>query len=186
MLLVAGAGIALYIFLLKPKPSTVTSKNIESSNDKVITLLEKDFVTNYPKTPREVLKIYNRIQQCIYNESLNDDELKAVTEKMRELFDDDLLKSNSVEKQLGDLKAELKAYKKTKKTISNDIIDNNSAIQYKKIKNRECASVSVSYLLHDKEGYSKTYQEFLLRKDSKGNWKILGWQLIAPVDIQEE
>ena len=35
------------------------------------------------------------------------------------------------------------------------------------------------------EGYTRTYEEFLLRENAKGQWKIVGWRLTDPIEIEE-
>ena len=35
------------------------------------------------------------------------------------------------------------------------------------------------------EGYEYTYEEFLLRENESGQWKIVGWQLTAPIEIED-
>ena len=36
--------------------------------------------------------------------------------------------------------------------------------------------MTASYFVRDDEGYSKTAQEYILRKDQEGKWKILAFQ----------
>ena len=43
-----------------------SSENVELT--KVQQLITKDLEKNYPKTPREVVKVYNEIITCFYNE----------------------------------------------------------------------------------------------------------------------
>ena len=151
---------------------------IESSNKEVNEVLKKDFDVNYPSTPKEVMKNYSRIISCVYNyDDLSEQELTALTQQMRKLFDEELLASNPLDAQLEDLKADINEYQKANRTISNYVIDKDSTIVKKKVKDRDCASVNVSYLLHEGKGYTKTYEQFLLRKDNKNHWKILGWKL---------
>lgn len=160
---------------------------VESDNKEVDAILKKDFDVNYPSTPREVLKNYSRIITCIYNyENLSDKELTALTQQMRKLFDEELLASNTFDAQLEDLKADVEEYHKAKRTISNYVIDKDSTIIEKEVREKECASVNVSYLLYEGKGYAKTYENFLLRKDSKNHWKILGWKLSEEENSSKE
>ena len=47
------------------------------------------------------------------------------------------------------------------------------------------SSIVASYTMNAKdEGYTRTYEEFLLREDEKGRWKIVGWRLTEPVEIE--
>ncbi len=159
---------------------------IRSKNEEVNTLVNKDLNINYPSTPREVLKMYSRLQTCAYNQGLSEKDLTAVIEQMRVLFDDDLIAANSLEQQLEDLKKEIKEFQKKKQTISNYVIDKDSSVKEKKIKEKEYATLVVSYLIKEDRGYNKTYEQFILRKDEENKWKILGWDLVKGEDEEQE
>lgn len=88
---------------------------IHSKNEEVNTLVNKDLNINYPSTPREVLKMYSRLQTCAYNQGLSDKDLTAIIEQMRMLFDDELITANSLEQQLEDVKKEIKQFQKKSK-----------------------------------------------------------------------
>ena len=75
------------------------NKEQASTNEEVCSILDKDFENNYPGTPREVVKLYSRITTCIYNQAGEEDRRKLV-EKMRQLFDEELLDSQIKEKVL--------------------------------------------------------------------------------------
>lgn len=159
---------------------------IHSKNEEVNTLVNKDLNINYPSTPREVLKMYSRLQTCAYNQGLSDKDLTAIIEQMRMLFDDELITANSLEQQLEDVKKEIKQFQKKKQTISNYVIDKDSSVKEKKIKEKEYATLVVSYLIKEYRGYNKTYEQFILRKDAENKWKILGWDLVKSDDKEQE
>lgn len=166
----------------KARQEEFTESDVKEVND----ILKKDFSANYPGTPREVLKVYSRILTCEYNMNLSDEDLKALAEKMRELFDEELLKANPLDQQLEDLKKDVEEYQKAKRSISSYVIDKDSSMVTKKIKGKECLEATISYLLHEGKGYTKTYERFLLRKDENGKWKILGWSLTGNQENEEK
>lgn len=155
--------------------------------DEVNVILHKDFQADYPGSPREVVKMYSRISSCLYsNPGMSDKDFDAIVLKMRELFDDELLNSNPFDTQLKALKAEVEEYEDAKKSISSYTVDNNSLVKKSKVKGKNYASLSASYLVSSKKsGYSKTYEKFLLREDLDGRWKILGWELVKDKDKDE-
>lgn len=178
LIIVFAVAIGFWRIMENKREQALEQEFIESSNKEVNAVLKKDFDTNYPNTPREVLKNYSRIISCLYNyNDLSEKELLALTEQVRKLFDEELLAANPLDKQLEDLKADIDEYQKVNRSISNYVIDKDSAIVEKKVNERECANVNVSYLLHEGKGYTKTYEQFMLRKDEKNHWKILGWKL---------
>ncbi len=151
----------------------------KSKNDEIQVILDKDFKDGYPGTPREVLKMYSRITSCLYNQSMSAQEQKALVEKMREMFDTELQQNNTLEEQLEDLKADIREYKKAKRSISSYMIDKNSSVVKQKIKGKQCASLYASYLIQEGNSYKKSNEQFLLRQDEDGKWKILGWELVS-------
>lgn len=178
LIIVFAVAIGFWRIMEDKREKAQEQEFIESSNKEVNQVLKKDFDVNYPSTPKEVMKNYSRIISCVYNyDDLSEQELTALTQQMRKLFDEELLASNPLDAHLEDLKADINEYQKVNRTISNYVIDKDSTIVEKKVKDRVCASVNVSYLLHEGKGYTKTYEQFLLRKDNKNHWKILGWKL---------
>lgn len=157
------------------------SKNNEMSKiEEVNEIVEKDFETNYPGTPREVVKMYSRISSCCYNQKLSDEELILLAQKMRQLFDEELLVANPEEKHIENLKEDAESYQEAKRTISSYTVEKNSSVQKKTMDGKEYATLLASYLVQENNsGYTKTYEEFVLRADKEGRWKIVGWQVVS-------
>lgn len=178
VLLVLAAIIVVYCVHISNKMDE--GARLSSSNKEVAKLLGKDLELEYPATPRDVLYLYSDIIKCFYNSKLSDDELEGLAGQVRKLFDEELLINNPEEEYMMDLKTEIKEYKSLKKTISNYIIQKNSSIEKTVMDGVEYASVTATYLTKEKKNYGRTYEEFMLRKDSDGKWKILGWKLLDP------
>lgn len=177
--IVLAAGVGFWAILEHSRGEAQNSEFVKSDNEEVNNLVKKDLKLEYPGTPREVLKMYSRLQSCAYNQGLSNNDLEAVINQMRILFDEELLAANSITQQITDIKKDISKYVKEKKTISNYVVDKDSSIEEKKVKGKEYASAVVSYLVKDEKGYSKTFEQFVLRKDTEGKWKILGWKLVA-------
>ena len=106
---------------------------------------------------------------------------------MRELFDDELLASNPEKKHIESLKKDAESYHKEKKFISSYTVDKNSSVRKKTIDGKEYATLQASYLVQENNsGYTKTYEEFLLRADENGRWKIVGWEVVSGSGASEE
>ena len=52
-------------------------------------ILSRNLETNYPPTPKEVLKFYSEITRCFYGEEYTDEELVKLAKLSRKLFDDE-------------------------------------------------------------------------------------------------
>lgn len=153
------------------------NKNEKSANDVELTtvqkLITKDLEKSYPATPREVVKTYNEIISCFYNEEYTEDELEALGDQARLLMDEELLGNNPRDEYFQTLKAEIADYKNAERTIISYNLSSSNEVQFVTVDGRECAYVQTSYFIKDKTGHSRTYQMYVVRKDEDGNWKIL-------------
>lgn len=184
MLFVAIGIVGIFWFM------TNQDKNKEGVLDtnatEVEKLLEKDMINNYPETPKEVLKLYSRFTKCMYNEEVNDETLKGLLEKKRQLYDEKLLEKNPFEVQMKMLKNEIKEYRDNKRDITNYVVDKSSKIQVKKVKKEEVAKGGVVFFIKNASNYEKVYEEFTLKVDKEGKWRILGWSRGQNKEIEEE
>lgn len=146
-------------------------------------LLTKDLIDGYPSSPREVLKLYNRITKVYYSENLEDKEINQLADQMLLLLDDELKNNKTYEDYLLDLKVEITDYRNAKRIIMNDAIEPSNATIYWEDKDQEYASLSSSYTIKEGGDYTKVIEDFILRKDSEGKWKILGWQLSDKTEL---
>lgn len=148
-----------------------TADNVELTEvQKVIT---KDFEKNYPATPREVVKTYNRIITCFYNETYTEEELYALGDQARMLFDEELLESNPRDTYFKSLKMEIEEYKEFSRTIKSSAVCSSNEVETKTVDGVEYAYVQASYFIKDGNSYERTYQMYVLREDEEGRWKIL-------------
>ncbi len=130
----------------------------------------------YPATPREVIKLYNRILCCYYNEEYTEEEFRKLADQAIKLMDEELADNNPPEQYYQQVEAEVEAYRSAKRTINNASVCDTNDVEFQTIDGAECACVTASYFVRDDEGYSKTAQEYILRKDQEGKWKILAFQ----------
>ena len=143
----------------------LTNRN-NAKEEENITLTEiqelttKNLDKNFPATPREVVKLYNHIITCFYNDEYTDDELYDLGDQARKLFDDELLENNPRDEYFKNLKEDISEYHDKSKTIASSAVDSSN-------------DVEASYFIKEGNAYSRTYQMYVLRKDADGNWKIL-------------
>lgn len=184
MCILAVIIIAAFIILTK-RQERLKDEGIGSGTeaDKIIA---KDLVNNYPGTPREVLKFYSRITKCFYDSKMSDQQIEGLAGQIRMLFDDELLADNPEDEYLEDLKSEIKEYNEQKKVIVSFIVQKSSSVKKSTIEGRDYATVLAAYMLKQKEDLSKSYEEFMLRQDENGHWKILGWKLVDPNEVDDD
>ena len=136
-------------------------------------IITKDLAGNYPKTPREVIKTYNEIITCFYNEECTDEEIEKLSERVLLLLDEELLANNPKNEYIKNLKTEISDHKAKGKTIISYNLSSSNEIEFSTVDERECAYVDCSYFIKDKKGYSKSYMTYVVRKDENNEWKIL-------------
>ena len=83
---------------------------------------------------------------------------------------------------LENLKKDIDNYKTLNKKIVQSSVSDSNDITYATVKGASCAYVNAYYFSKEGSNYSRTYQEFVLRKDSKGKWKILTFRLTEGED----
>ena len=98
---------------------------------------------------------------------------------IRQLFDDELLQYNSEEDQLSGLKEEIQSYNDDEKKFVNFSVAEGSQVQYNTDDGRNYAKIRVSLVIKVKGASAYPEEDYILRQDENGNWKILGWQAVA-------
>lgn len=169
--IVIVAAICTAFYIVNNNSKKESAKEAELTEIQKITTrnMEKD----YPATPREVVKFYNRIVKCYYGRQYSDDELEQLADQALSMFDDDLLKKNEKESYIESVKSDAAQYEEDNKSISQtDVCDSND-VKYMTDNGDDIAYVTASYFIKTGSSYTKTYQEYVLRKDDDGDWKIL-------------
>lgn len=144
-------------------------------------LLKRDIKGNYPGTPREVLKLYGRITKCLYSDEMNQEEQEQLTLQLRLLYDDELLENNPEKEHISNLSGDVKSYIENKQKITGYEAGLASDIEYKTIDSREYAILNLYFIIQQsgkQKQFTKSNEEFLLRKDKDNQWKIVHWKLI--------
>lgn len=163
-----------YYYLSTRNPE---KRSADYSTDEVLAICDKDFVNDYPPTPRQVLKWYNRIITAFYAEDYTDAEFEALADQARSLLDDELLQYNPRASYLITLAAEVEDYHKRNRYIINSSVSESADVVYATVNGQEVAYVNAYYFSKEGSNFDKTYEEFVLRRDANGRWKILTWRL---------
>lgn len=167
-----------YYFYLNHKPDKSAEDGVEVTElDEV---LSKNLDESYPASPREVVKFYNRIIECAYAGGYSDEQFEQLTNQAQKLMDDELIAENPIESYRQKLKEEVDSYAADKEVIVSTSVCGSDEVVKKTIDGKNCAYVSASYFLKSSKSstnFSKTYENYLLRQDDDGRWKILAYYL---------
>ncbi len=172
----ASLIVGYYFYLTRRAVKTAQDEGATeiSEMDKV---LSRDLVTNYPATPREVMKFYNRIMTLYYAPDTTDAQVELLCDQAMMLFDADLLQQNPRETYVMNVKTDIATFRTRNKKVVNTDVCNTSDVVYKTLGKDEMAYVICYYFISEGSEYQRTYQRYALRKDKEGKWKILAFEL---------
>ncbi len=152
----------------------------ETTDAEIMTMtqraLARNLETNYPPSPREVVKYFSEITQCFYNEEHSEEELKALGLQMRGIYDDELIANQTEEEYLDLLQKDIDEYKANDRTIS--AYSPSSSVDVENF-SQDGYEWTRLYCVYDIKQDSLLYQTtlcFILRKDENDHYKIYGWK----------
>ena len=183
--LVVAVVLGVFLALNLREENGVFSKG-NKQNTEAQAILSKDMDRNYPAIVREVVRFYSRISKCYHNETISEEEFTGLVELQRKLFDEEFLNNNPIDTFTNNLAAEIDAAKSRNYVMATYRVQKQSSVKTWQDGENHFASIVACYTMNSKdEGYTRTYQEFLLREDEAGRWKIVGWRLTDPIEIEE-
>ena len=102
----------------------------EAVMSEIDTALSRNLENNYPSTPKEVVKYYNDLMKCFYNEDCTEEELQELGKKSLQLFDEERRENNEEESYLIRLQGEVQNYKKNKRKITSGAVGSSTDGEY--------------------------------------------------------
>lgn len=140
--------------------------------------LSRDLETNYPPTPREVIKYFSEISECFYNEEYSEEKLVKLADKIRLLYDDELVANQTEDEYIKQLKEDIEEFNENKRTIYSYAPSSSIDVETFTEDGYEWARLYCLYSIKEGAMVKKSNTQFLLRKDSDGHYKIYGWKLV--------
>ncbi|MBR5578779.1 MAG: hypothetical protein IKW28_07275 [Lachnospiraceae bacterium] len=138
-------------------------------------ILSRDLERNYPKTPKEVIRYYSDLVRCFYNEDCTEEELNQLGMKALELYDKELAANKDQDKYLGDLKREIADFKKNGYHISSYATGSSTDVFYFSEDGYDFARLYCTYYIRSGSYNQPLEEQYVLRIDENGHWKIYGW-----------
>jgi len=173
--------VGYFYYLSNRKYEESHEEDIKISAAKELLLL--DFENAYPPTPKEVVKCYEQFTKVLHNEDLSDEEVKEVGIKLQGLFDEELVNSKDEDEYIRDLKSEIITFKDNKYSIVNMYTSASTDVYEFEMDGYKCARLYGTFNIRTSQGTKILKDVFILRKDSKGHWKIYGFE---PVSNEED
>ena len=175
-------------FFFFSKDNVTTDKDLTEVEKLIVRDLEED----YPKTPREVMKFYNRILISYYNGEATTVQLEKLVDQMLLLLDEDLLVVNPRDEYYNSVLSEVKEYKTlNKRVVSAEVCDSKDVKYVDDVKEGtsevdKIAYVNTSYFINTDGEFAYSYQQFVLRQDDDGRWKVLTFYAVEGEPSEDE
>ena len=144
--------------------------------------LTKDYTRDYPSTPRAVVTEYGEITRCFYAGDTEESQIRDLATQMRQLFDDELAANQSFDDFVDSLRSEIAIYRSGEKIISSYSVSSSTDVKYDKNEYGSLATLYLTLNVREDGAINKVKEQFVLRQDKEGHWKILGW---VPADGQQ-
>lgn len=171
-----------YFFYLTNKEKARREAKVEITPVQEVIMRNLD--TNYPPTPREVVRYYSEITKCLYNEEYTDEELEQLVGQMNRLYDWQLLEKNNNGDYMISLQSQIVDFNTKNLTISTYTVASSTDVDEYQVDDYSFARLHCIYTLRQNNYRQDLDQVFLLRKDEDGHWKIYGWANAD--DVKEE
>lgn len=178
--IVLACMIAGYYFYLSRKTGAEADKIPEVTA--VDEVLARNLETNYPPTPKEVVKYYSELTRCFYNEEYTQGQMEKMADKIRQLYDEELLAHNEWGSYIIQLQMEIDEYKEKERKISTYQVSASTDVDEFSMDGYEWAKLHCLYNMRQGGSLVCVDEIFLLRKDEEGHWKIFGWELAKEND----
>ncbi len=177
MLVAVSVVIVLtFVSIQKKQTKEELEKEEKASISEIENVIMRDMEEEYPASVREVVKYYYKVLQCMFNGEATDKEIIKLIDQERALYDKDLLKKNEYGDFVKGRKEEIQSHKRKKVKLLKFVIEGNDEVRYWQNNKSEMASVKAHIFMSGKKKYRDVYQEYVLRKDKDGKWKILSWE----------
>lgn len=157
----------------------------EANMSQVQLVLSRDLARDYPPTPKEVIKYYNEILRCFYNEECTDEEIDALGNKARELYDAELLENNELGVYLINLHADIDDFKENNRRFTSFSVASSTNVEKFTEDGHSFARIRCGYNIVENGVNRPSDQIYLLRQNEEKQWKIYGWQSADKVQPKE-
>ena len=164
-----------YYYLSNRKTTQNSEDNVKLTAVQEVLLRNLDH--NYPPTPREVVKYFGEIAQCVYGGEYTEEEFKQLSEQAQRLYDDELVVNNTGDQYVENLRWDVGNFKEQKIVISSFSPASSTDVEYFTQDGYSWAQMRCVFNLRKGTQLSTAEEIFLLRKDAGGHWKIYGWKL---------
>lgn len=181
---IIAALVVGYYFYLSNR--VIDTSNPEAANEEIQKLITRNLEGDYyPELQRDVVTFYSRIVKAYYYTQLTDEQIEALGKQARILFDEELLERNPEDEFYENLKQDISEYNEANRKVLKYEVQSSSEMKTYTFQGDSYAVVRVAYYMKDSTYYT-VYEDYTLRKDENGQWKILFWESVEPVNYEKD
>ena len=152
-----------------------SEKKKATSKTELEELISYDMSGNYPKTPRDVVKLHCRYFKILYgNNSVTDDDLVLLNQQLRSLYASELLLINGENDNLVSLKKNIEKMKEDGYTYQVYELPEASQVKYYTKDGMDMAALEITLTINTSDGKAYLYVLYVLMKEDD-KWKIYAW-----------
>lgn len=166
--------VAIVLYYFNYLSNRSSEQKTQREIDELTALKEYDMITEYPKTPRDVVKMHCRFFKVFYGQELTDDDLYILNQQIRHLYSTELLAYNTEPDMLKSLKTSIKNMKSEKYEYKAFLLPEASQVKTYTQDGREMATMEVEITVDTKDSPGYLYLQYVLVKENE-QWKILAW-----------
>ena len=172
--------IVIFIIIVVGYYTYLSNKTKEVQQEATLSVVQntlaRDLSRDYPPTPKEVVKYYNEILKCFYNEECTEGEIEALGNQARELYDAELLENNELGTYLLNLQKDIQEYRENNRRITSVSLASSTNVDFYEEDGFSFARIMCGYDIMEGTVKHPSDQVYLLRQDEEKKWKIYGWQ----------
>lgn len=158
--------------------NSLGNKSSIPRSDKQKTEIEQlcsyDMVEDYPKTPRDVVKLHSRYFKAFYGEKLSDDEIYALNQQVRCLYSKELIGLNEENINLQSLKNSISMMEEKGYKYKSYELPEASQIKTYTRDGIYMATLEVKITVDMEDSIGYLYMQYVLVKEDD-RWKIQAW-----------
>ncbi len=176
-IVLAGMLAGFYVYVNQKMEGEQTVQETETVT-RVQQVLHRNLEIQYPPSPREVVKYFCEITECFYNEEYTDEQFQELAFQIQGLYDEELIANQTQDSYLQNLISDVAAMKQNDVSISTYSLPSSTEVNFFQEDGFEWAKLYCNFSIRQGSGLKESAEQFLLRKDGNGRWKIYGWQLV--------
>lgn len=171
---IAAFFVAIFLIYFNSLGNKSSQPRSEKAKTEVEQLSSYDMLGNYPKTPRDVVKLHCRFFKIFYGEKLTDDELYILNQQVRYLYSSDLLALNNENANLINLKNSIEKMDEEGYLYKSFTLPEASQIKEYTQNGIEMATMEVTVTIDMEDTIGYLYVQYVLVKEND-QWKIEAW-----------